>query len=451
MALFDDLPESAKIVLKHEFNLSGPIPLALRNKKNSEDPQWAAIQARMSELLAMSDWDRAGVAGQIKHAENEKERKRKELWEASRFYNARDSRPDVERWSRAASLTTEEAVALSFDREPSLVNSASLEEFRNVSPFVQEYFKRLDLMKRSVDAGELPSPIPSADFVSWANRMGYKLPEKLKERLAEQTARSAAHRKPSVPASMVGSLAIWAAMPELKVWEACALSLGIDPGKMKHEPNAWMSGPGSGPFFLATSFPTKAVQDEFEGRMRLALAWYSKPPYFTAHPLNERVPGNSQVSLIEFVRWGEAVGLTMPPDFLGAVFKTADSLGKLSQSAGRDAPQQEAHVEAPETSKGRRIIRKSFRDSLQRADPLRSELAEIMDRMDRDGSDPTNVASVIGQIKPSVQGGGVIIAIDEEGLTYNKRLHAAEPTTISIKTLRERIEGILQSFSAQQE
>ena len=39
-----------------------------------------------------------------------------------------------------------------------------------------------------------------------------------------------------------------------ELWQACALVVGIDPDCLKHQPQGWMAGPGSGPIFLKNSF-----------------------------------------------------------------------------------------------------------------------------------------------------------------------------------------------------
>lgn len=66
----------------------------------------------------------------------------------------------------------------------------------------------------------------------------------------------------------------WRAMPQVELWQACALSLAVDPDTMKVEPNGRMAGadPQHGPYFTPTSFPSKAIAEAFEKRLRLAKA-----------------------------------------------------------------------------------------------------------------------------------------------------------------------------------
>ena len=41
----------------------------------------------------------------------------------------------------------------------------------------------------------------------------------------------------------------WKAMRTVKLWEACALIIDLDPDKLKGHPQSWMNGPGAGPMF----------------------------------------------------------------------------------------------------------------------------------------------------------------------------------------------------------
>ena len=76
---------------------------------------------------------------------------------------------------------------------------------------------------------------------------------------------SSSYTKPRTPAAPPAvDWHYWRHMPEIRQWEACALSLNINPDNMKHHPQAWMAGPGSGPILTVASFPSGAVQIEFD-------------------------------------------------------------------------------------------------------------------------------------------------------------------------------------------
>lgn len=61
----------------------------------------------------------------------------------------------------------------------------------------------------------------------------------------------------------------WGDLKDIKQWEACALSLNINPDSLKRHPQAWMAGPGSGPIFTEASFPSKAAKIEFDRRLQI--------------------------------------------------------------------------------------------------------------------------------------------------------------------------------------
>lgn len=131
--------------------------------------------------------------------------------------------------------------------------------------------------------------------------------------------RGSSYRPPNKPPEPLGiDWRYWRHMPEVKQWEACALSLNINPDNMKHSPQGWMAGPENGPVFLAVSFPSMDVQLEFEKRLRLLGASLFKSPHFTA--VNNLVRGSrhlATVNLREFAAWGLHVELEgMPPELV---------------------------------------------------------------------------------------------------------------------------------------
>jgi hypothetical protein len=99
----------------------------------------------------------------------------------------------------------------------------------------------------------------------------------------------------------------WEHTPEVRVWQACALSLNIEPNSMTRSRNGWMRAPGNGPFFEDESFPSDAVKAEFGLRQRVLLANLSKRELFSPGILSTNTPGNCGVRLPEFAAWASAV------------------------------------------------------------------------------------------------------------------------------------------------
>jgi hypothetical protein len=105
-------------------------------------------------------------------------------------------------------------------------------------------------------------------------------------------------------------------MPEVALWEACALSLNIDPASLQNDPYASLVGHGGGRIFLPGSFPDDATKDTYYQRLRLLRAWRSNS-LFTPCAGDIGLPDdNSKVKLIEFVGWAQGMDLLGIPNEL---------------------------------------------------------------------------------------------------------------------------------------
>lgn len=125
------------------------------------------------ELKALLDEERK------KEAAEAAERLREE--EASRFFNRPDAQADFTHWSKAAYWTLEEAIALSFGRDPRRVNWKSIESHAGVSPFVRLYRDLRDLAHRAKVMGQLYDPVAPGFFLAWASRTGASIDPHLVE------------------------------------------------------------------------------------------------------------------------------------------------------------------------------------------------------------------------------------------------------------------------------
>jgi hypothetical protein len=110
----------------------------------------------------------------------------------------------------------------------------------------------------------------------------------------------------------------WIHIPGVRLWQACALSLNIEPNSMKRSSTAWMAGPGRGPFFEDKSFPSADVKAEFELRLRVLLANLSNRAFFSPGILSTDTPGNHGVALSEFAAWAVSVvkWSDLPPELV---------------------------------------------------------------------------------------------------------------------------------------
>lgn len=106
----------------------------------------------------------------------------------------------------------------------------------------------------------------------------------------------------------------WRVMPEVTQWEACALSLNVNPEKMRHHPDAWMNGPGA-PIFTNAGFRSTEISEEFKKRRRLLEASVFTSGFFpTVRGLVMGARWKATIRLDEFVTWLTHVGLDMPPE-----------------------------------------------------------------------------------------------------------------------------------------
>lgn len=104
----------------------------------------------------------------------------------------------------------------------------------------------------------------------------------------------------------------WKHMPEVELWEACALALNIAPDSMRRSPNDWMVSGAD--IFLPESFPSDDVAKEFKNLMEVAKA-------------NKQQTIHLKISLPEFAAWCATVvrdltGRDIPPE-LAALTKVA--------------------------------------------------------------------------------------------------------------------------------
>jgi hypothetical protein len=116
-------------------------------------------------------------------AETQKEhdewRAKYEAEEKARFYNQPHASADFTHWSRAAHWTLDEAVALSFGKEPGIVHWEALEPFQRISGFVRQYARVRDLAQRAVVWEQLFDPVLPGIFIAWAQRNEIPFPQEL--------------------------------------------------------------------------------------------------------------------------------------------------------------------------------------------------------------------------------------------------------------------------------
>lgn len=97
------------------------------------------------------------------------------------FFSGPSADANFETWATYPAWTVEEAVALTFGKDPTIVNTASLKRKRTklYSPFIRDYQKRKELVSRSITAGHLHEPLSPCAFLEWACDAGIECPSEL--------------------------------------------------------------------------------------------------------------------------------------------------------------------------------------------------------------------------------------------------------------------------------
>lgn len=112
-------------------------------------------------------------------SEAEKKSKAQAEEEETQFFNLPGARADIDHWSRMSLWTLDQAVALSLDRDPRIVNWESIKRYRLQSNFVASFEARLMLVTSAKDAGQLWDCTYPNLFLAWARRMRFEVPAHL--------------------------------------------------------------------------------------------------------------------------------------------------------------------------------------------------------------------------------------------------------------------------------
>lgn len=105
--------------------------------------------------------------------------------EAEFSFNQPPARADFAYWAQVSSWTTDEAIALSFGRDPRKVSWDDIKSCVHISNFVKAYADRRLVVQRAVGAGQLYTSMHPGTFVAWAKRMKVGYPDELETELTK--------------------------------------------------------------------------------------------------------------------------------------------------------------------------------------------------------------------------------------------------------------------------
>lgn len=139
------------------------------------------IEAYQAELKSKSIDELKALYQQERTKEAEEHRAKANLEEQQRFFNLPSAKADFEHWTKAAHWTMDEAIALSFGKDPKVVTWERVKAFIHVSPFAQRYEQVRDLALRAKAWNQLFDPVFPGIFLAWAKRTEIDVPLELHE------------------------------------------------------------------------------------------------------------------------------------------------------------------------------------------------------------------------------------------------------------------------------
>lgn len=139
-------------------------------KKSLREIEPAELENRYNQAIAMD------ITQAKQNAINE---------ENLRFYNLQSANADFVHWSKAAHWSLDEAIALSFGKEPEIVTWKKIEPLKDKTAFAKAYAKRRDLALRATRWKKFGDTIPPVIFISWTKEVHIELPNALIEEVTK--------------------------------------------------------------------------------------------------------------------------------------------------------------------------------------------------------------------------------------------------------------------------
>jgi hypothetical protein len=141
----------------------------------------AAYEAEL-RALSLTDLEELRRSEEIKSAAAE--RSRAEAHEQQLFFNKPSAEVDVEHWAAMAMWSLEEAIPLTFGKDPNVVQWESISAFTRTSPFAVAFERRRQIVLRAKAAQVLSDPTSPGAFITWAKRNNIPFPAELETKLS---------------------------------------------------------------------------------------------------------------------------------------------------------------------------------------------------------------------------------------------------------------------------
>lgn len=151
-----------------------------------QEKYWQEVEVYQAQLKSKSVDELLALYQQERAKEAEELRAKAEQEEQQRFFNLPSAKADVVHWSKASHWTLEEAIALSFGKDPKIVTWERVKKLVRVSPFAQRYEQVRDLVLRAKMWNQLYDPVLPGFFLAWARRTEIDVSPELQEETAKR-------------------------------------------------------------------------------------------------------------------------------------------------------------------------------------------------------------------------------------------------------------------------
>jgi hypothetical protein len=133
---------------------------------------------------------------------------------------------------------------------------------------------------------------------------------------------------------------VWLLMPDVKVWQACVLSIGLEPSAMDFERELWMYPEGTGPHIESESFPNPETEQQYKDLVEILSANLFDREYFSTSVTSGNGAGYNFIRLDEFATWAtsKAKWLDLPPELAGLVANQSNSDSAQTQTKAAPVP-----------------------------------------------------------------------------------------------------------------
>lgn len=137
------------------------------------------VTAYQSELNGLTDVEIGELVKAARPIEEERLRQKAIADENARSFNQPNASADFDYWAKMSTWSIDEAISLSFGKNPKCISWKHIQSIENISPFAAQYAAKRELAMRAKAMGQLWDSTIPAGFLAWAERMRVSVPAEL--------------------------------------------------------------------------------------------------------------------------------------------------------------------------------------------------------------------------------------------------------------------------------